>query len=80
MNPSFASARIIARRVNASARKITSGCVEWISVMSHSQNGSGFVCGLSTRNTRTPWSTQWRTTFSSASQRLCQSSVFQLRL
>ena len=40
-----------ARRVNASARKITSGCVARTSAISHSQNGSGLVCGLSTRKT-----------------------------
>jgi hypothetical protein len=36
-------------RVNASARKTTSGCRRRTSAMSHSQNANGFVCGLSTR-------------------------------
>ena len=49
---------IIAGRVNASARKITSGCSVRTSRISHSQNAAGFVCGLSTRNTVTPRSTQ----------------------
>ena len=41
-------------RVNASARKMTSGCASLISSMSHSQNANGLVCGLSTRNMRIP--------------------------
>ena len=32
----------------------TSGCSRRTSVISHSQNGTGFVCGLSTRNTLDP--------------------------
>ena len=49
MKPSLASSRITARRVNASARKITSRSTLWTSAISHSQNANGFVCGLSTR-------------------------------
>src|SRR6266576_1006593 len=79
-NPTLASVVIIEGRVKASERKTTPGSTFRTSAISHSQNGTGFVCGLSTRKTRTPWSTQWRTTFSSASHRLRQSSVFQLRL
>src|SRR5919108_3554718 len=61
VNPSLPSSRITARRGNASARKITSRSTSWTSLISHSQNGNGFVCGLSTRNTFTPASTQNRT-------------------
>ena len=56
--PDFANVVIIAGRVNASERKITPGSMRCTSAISHSQNGTGFVCGLSTRNTRTPCSTQ----------------------
>ena len=46
---------IIAGRVNASARKTTLRvAARGPRAISHSQNGSGFVCGLSTRKTRTP--------------------------
>ena len=37
-------------RVNASERKITSGCCALISPITHSQIANGLVCGLSTRN------------------------------
>ena len=57
-NPTFASVCIIAGRVNASARKITSGCSRATCANSHSQNCTGFVCGLSTRKTVTPRSIQ----------------------
>ena len=50
VKPSLASSRITARRVKASDRKITSRSTWWISLISHSQNGNGLVCGLSTRN------------------------------
>src|SRR5438477_4361591 len=73
--PSFASASINRGRVNASERKITSGKRLRTSRISHSQNGSGFVCGLSTRKTVTPQPTQCSTTSSSACQRPCQSSL-----
>jgi len=36
-------------RVNASARKIASGCSRWIPAISHSQKANGLVWGLSTR-------------------------------
>jgi len=38
------------RSVNASARKITSGCSRFTSSISQLQNENGLVCGLSTRN------------------------------
>ncbi len=52
----MASVRIMAGRVNASARNSTSGSVPAISASSRSQNRSGLVCGLSTRKILTPWS------------------------
>ena len=54
--PAFASVVIIAGRVNASESRIRFGSTLRTSPISHSQNGTGFVCGLSTRNTRTPLS------------------------
>ena len=57
----MASARIMAGRVNASARNSTSGSVACTSASSRSQNASGLVCGLSTRKIRTPWSIHSRT-------------------
>ena len=62
----MARARIIAGRVNASDRKITSGSVSLTSASSRSQNRTGLVCGLSTRKIRTPWSIQCRSTFLTA--------------
>ena len=58
---------ITAGRVNASARNTTSGWSACTVSISHSQNAKGLVCGLSTRNMWTPWSTQCSTTPSSAS-------------
>jgi hypothetical protein len=40
--------------VNASARNTTSGHSSCTDGMTHAQNASGFVCGLSTRKIRTP--------------------------
>ena len=60
--------------MNASARNTVSGCARCTSAISHSQNAIGLVCGLSTRNTVTPRSTQCRTTSRSASQSARQSS------
>src|SRR5674476_240438 len=45
-NPIMARVRIIAGRVNASDKKMTSGEAEPTSAMIRSQNGSGLVCGL----------------------------------
>ena len=56
--PAFASVVIIAGRVNASDSSTSSGSTRRTSAINHSQNGTGFVCGLSTRKTRTPRSTQ----------------------
>ena len=67
LKPSLASVSITAGRVNASARNTTSGWSACTVAISHSQNANGLVCGLSTRNMRTPWSTQCSTTPSSAS-------------
>ena len=78
--PAFASRVIIAGRVNASERKTVSGCFFRTSAMSHSQNGTGFVCGLSTRNTVTPASHQRSTTPRTAFQRPSRSLVSQSKL
>ncbi len=51
----------MAGRVNASARKITSGSVAAISASSRSQNRTGLVCGLSTRKILIPRSIHVRT-------------------
>src|SRR3954463_10760666 len=56
--PALASRYITFGRVNASARKRTSGYSRQISLITHSQNANGFVCGLSTRKIRTPLSIQ----------------------
>jgi len=61
VNPTVASVRIIAGRVNASDSQITSGSVSRTVAISHSQNFTGLVWGLSTRKIRTPWSIQCRT-------------------
>lgn len=53
-------------RVNASDRNTVSGCRARTSAIIHAQNGSGFVCGLSTRKMRTPASIQNSTTSRSA--------------
>jgi hypothetical protein len=74
VKPSLASRYIVFGRVNASARKITPGCVRCTSAMSHSQKAKGFVWGLSTRKIRTPLSTQKRTTPPRASQSCRQRS------
>jgi hypothetical protein len=69
-----------ARRVNASLRKITSRSTWWISLMIHSQNGNGLVCGLSTRKTFTPASTQTSMIRSHSSHSSFQAGVSQLKL
>ena len=61
-------------RVNASARKIVSGCSRLISASTHSQNRNGLVCGLSTRKILTPCSIQNSMTRFSSCQSACQSS------
>jgi hypothetical protein len=78
--PALASVVIIAGRVNASESKIRFGSTFRTSPISHSQNGTGFVCGLSTRKTRTPLRTQWSITSRSASHSPRQSSDSKLTL
>ena len=51
-----------------------SGRRRMTSAISHSQNGNGFVCGLSTRKIRTPCSIQNRKTLFSSSHRASRSS------
>src|SRR5215467_13342525 len=58
VNPSFASRYMMLGRVNASDKKIRSGCFLFRSRIIHSQKSKGFVCGLSTRKIRTPCSIQ----------------------
>ncbi len=60
-NPTSPRMRIIGGRVNASARKITSGSVALMAPISLSQTHTGLVCGLSTRKMRTPCAIQCRT-------------------
>ncbi|CFP65605.1 Uncharacterised protein [Bordetella pertussis] len=57
---------IMRGRVKASERNTTSGWRAWTSAISHCQNGSGLVCGLSTRKMRTPASIQYSSTSRSA--------------
>ena len=66
--PTIASACIIAGRVNASARKTTSGSSAFTAAIRRSQNVRGFVCGLSTRKIRTPCLIQCRTMRSTSSK------------
>ena len=71
---------MIERRVNASAKKITSRSCLWTSAISHSQNANGLVCGLSTRKALTPQSTHWSMIVRSASHSPRQSGDSQLTL
>ena len=58
---------IIAGFVKASASQITSGWSFATSAISHCQNSTGFVCGLSTRKIVMPWSIHtWMTRRTSA--------------
>src|SRR5262249_36007889 len=74
VKPSLASAFIRLGRVNDSEKKITSGCSPCPSSMTHSQNASGLVCGLSTRKIFTPWSIQYSKTSRQAFHSPCRSS------
>ncbi len=74
LKPTFASLYINFGRVNASERKITSACSRLTSLISHSQNANGLVCGLSTRKIRTPWSIQKITIESSSAHSSGQAS------
>src|SRR6478672_6800498 len=67
-NPTFANRYMIFGRVNASAKKMTSECSPRTSPITHSQNGNGFVCGLSTRKIRTPLPIQNKKILLSSSQ------------
>ena len=60
-------------RVNASARKIVSGCSRRIELIAHSQKANALVCGLSTRKIVTPRSTQNRNTSARSCHSACQS-------
>src|SRR6266581_1464949 len=75
LNPHFASQYMIFGRVKASARKISSGNSFLSARMHQCQNGSGLVCGLSTRKTRTPLPIQKRKTSHSSLQSSRHSSV-----
>src|ERR1043165_7983078 len=72
--PPLASQYMIFRLVNASARKMSSGSSRFNSLIAHCQNGSGFVCGLSTRKMRTPLSIQKRKTPRNSSHNARQAS------
>src|SRR5438552_16682969 len=50
VNPTLPNPCITAGRVNASARKITSGWLSFTVQISQCQKSNGLVCGLSTRN------------------------------
>ena len=80
MKPSLARPFISFGRVKASARKITSGWRSCTSRISHSQNGNGLVCGLSTRKMLTPWSIQNSTTSRSAFHSAPASSRREIRI
>src|SRR3954471_23121732 len=73
-NPAFASQYMIFGLVNASARKIVSGWCFLTVRITQCQNGSGLVCGLSTRKMRTPLSIQKRKTSHNSFQRSAQAS------
>ena len=79
-NPAFASSVVSAGRVKASDRKTVPGCRLRTSAMSHSQNGIGFVWGLSTRKAVTPASHHPSTTSRIAFQSAFRSRVCQSRL
>ena len=66
--PIFASRSITDGRVNASARKIKSGCACFRAARHHSQKANDFVCGLSTRKTVTPLFPEGLTVYSTYGQ------------
>src|SRR6185437_5564426 len=78
VNPAFARRCIGRGRVNASDRKTTSGCTALTSAISQSHSANGFVCGLSTRKTRSPSTLPWSTMLFSSSHSARQSSVSKL--
>src|SRR4051812_29214800 len=68
LKPSLESRCMIRGRVNASERKIVSGCFFFSSVMTQPQNVKGLVCGLSTRKIFTPCPIQNSNTLFSSSE------------
>src|SRR5262245_25426085 len=72
---SFANRPITLGRVNASARKMTSGQACFTSPITHSQKAKGFVCGLSTRKIRTSCSIQYMMTLFNSCHRARHWSV-----
>src|ERR1051326_2927215 len=75
LNPSLARRYMTFGRVKASDSRITSGCFFLTSLISHSQNPNGLVCGLSTRRILTPCATQNSTTDRSSVHSSRQASV-----
>src|SRR5687768_15808913 len=69
VKPSFESRCITRGRVNASERKISSGCFAFNSEIAHSQKAKALVCGLSTRKIFTPCEAQNSKTLFSSDQR-----------
>src|SRR3569832_2492335 len=70
LKPILARRCITLGRVKASERKIASGCVRRVSLMSQCHSAKGLVCGLSTRKIATPRANQKATTLLSS----CHSS------
>ena len=75
LKPTLASRSITRGRVNASARKIVSGCSRRMVAITHSQKANALVWGLSTRKMVTPASIQNRMTSASSVHSACQSSL-----
>src|SRR5262249_24258340 len=75
VNPNFASQYMTFGRVNASDKKMRSGCFFFRSRIIHSQKSNGLVCGLSTLKVRTPCSIQNSTMLLSSVHRLRQAGV-----
>src|SRR3569833_873308 len=67
LKPILARRCITLGRVKASERKIASGCVRRVSLMSQCHSAKGLVCGLSTRKIATPRANQKATTTKSTS-------------
>src|SRR5262249_24471505 len=73
VKPALARCFITFVRLNASEKKIRSGCGRVRSASTHSQNRNGLVCGLSTRKILTPCSIQNSKMRLSSRQSDCQS-------
>src|SRR3954452_24226007 len=80
VKPILARWRMTARRVKGSGRNTTERSPSWTSAISHSQNGNGFVCGLSTRKHLIPASTHVSTTSRHACHSSRHAGVSQLKL